>query len=177
MSLLALAYPNISDKDYQWIQEFREENDELYYGRMEPHFPLVFPVYNQRPETFIEEIKTRSSNHQRIEFTIRCAVMEKDAFTPYWHVLMVPDEGYSRLVKLHDDLYSGKLAEELRMDRPFIPHIGIANSIEQWKCKELVDQINHANLEIMGTINEINVVEYHEEHAETLEKIKLTSNR
>lgn len=177
MSLLALAYPRISDNDYQWIQEFREENDELYHGRIEPHFTLVFPVFNQRPETFIEEIKTRSSNHWRIEFAIRCAVMEKDAFTPYWHVLMVPDEGYSHIVKLHDDLYSGKLAEELRMDLPFIPHIGIGNSIEQWTCKELVDQINHLDLEIKGTINEINVVEYHEEYVETLEKIKLPPNR
>jgi len=173
MSLLALAYPQISNEDYQWIQEFREENDELYHGRMEPHFTLVFPVFNQRPETFIEEIKRRAADHQRIEFAIRCAVMEKDAFTPYWHVLLVPDEGYSCILKLHDQLYSGKLADELRMDLPFIPHIGIGNSIEKWTCKELVDQINYSNLEIKGSINDINVVEYHEERVETIEQIKL----
>jgi len=173
MSLLALTYPQISDEDYQWIQEFREENDELYHGRIEPHFTLVFPVFNQRPETFIEEIKRRAADHQRIEFAIRCAVMEKDAFTPYWHVLLVPDEGYSCILKLHDQLYSGKLADELRMDLPFIPHIGIGNSIEKWTCKELVDQINYSNLEIKGSINDINVVEYHEERVETIEQIKL----
>ena len=173
MSLLALAYPQISNEDYQWIQEFREENDELYHGRMEPHFTLVFPVFNQSPETFIEEIKRSATDHHRIEFAIRCAVMEKDAFTPYWPVLLVPDEGYSHILKLHDQLYSGKLADELRMDLPFIPHIGIGNSIEKWTCKELVDQINYSNLEIKGTINEINVVEYHEERVETIENIKL----
>ncbi len=40
-----------------------------------------------------------------------------------------------------------------------------------------MDQINHLDLEIKGTINEINVVEYHEEYVETLEKIKLPPNR
>lgn len=173
MSLLAIAYPNISKKDYHWIQEFREENDELNYKVMEPHFTLVFPVFNQRPETFIEEIKSRASDHKTIKFALRCAIMDKDAFTPYWHVYMVPDEGYSQIIKLHDNLYSGKLAEELRLELPFIPHIGIANSVEKWTCKELVDQINYSNMEIEGVIDEIDVVEYHDEKVETLEKIKL----
>lgn len=174
MSLLALTYPRISQKDYNWIQEFREENDELNYGVMEPHFTLVFPVFNQRPETFIEEIKSRSADHNKIGFALRCAVMDKDAFTPYWHVYLVPDEGYSKIIKLHDNLYSGKLTDELRLDLPFIPHIEIANSIEKWKCKELVDQINNSNLEIKGSILELDVVEYHEERVETIEKIKLS---
>ncbi len=173
MSLLTLAYPQINEKDYQWIQEFREENDELYHGVMEPHFTLVFPVFNQRPETLIEEIKRRSVDHKKIDFTLRCSIMEKDAFTPYWHVYLVPDEGYSQIVKLHDNLYSGKLAEELRLDLPFIPHIGIANSVEKWTCKELVDQINNSDMVITGVINEIDVVEYHEEKVETLEKVHL----
>jgi len=173
MSLLALAYPHLNSKDYQWIQEFREENDELYYRVMEPHFTLVFPVFNQRPETFIEEIKRRAADHKKIDFTLRCAVIDKDAFTPYWHVFLVPDEGYSHLIKLHDNLYSGKLADELRLSLPFIPHIVIGNSVEKWTCKELVDQINYSNMEITGTIEELDVVEYHEERVETLEKIKL----
>lgn len=173
MSLLALAYPRISDEDYQWIQEFREENDELNYQVMEPHFILVFPVFNQRPETFIEDIKSRSADHKKIDFTLRCSVMDKDAFTPYWHVFLVPDEGYSQIIKLHDNLYSVKLADELRLDIPFIPHIEIANSVDKWTCKELVDQVNYSNLEIKGVIKEINVVEYHEEKVETMEKIKL----
>ena len=50
----------------------------------------------------------------------------------------------------------------------FHPPHWYGNSIEQWTCKELVDQINHLDLEIKGTINEINVVEYHEEYVETL---------
>jgi len=173
MSLLTLAYPQINKKDDQWIQEFREENDELYHNLMEPHFTLVFPVFNLRPETLIEEIKRRSADHRKIDFTLRCSIMEKDAFTPYWHVYLVPDEGYSQIVKLHDNLYSGKLAEELRLDLPFIPHIGIANSVEKWTCKELVDQVNNSDLVIEGIINEIDVVEYHEEKVETLEKIHL----
>lgn len=174
MSLLALAYPRISKKDYKWINDFREENDELNRRVMEPHFALVFPVFNQRPETFIEEIKSRSADHHSINFVILCAVMDKNAFTPYWHVYLVPDEGYSQIIKLHDSLYSGKLSHELRMDSPFIPHIEIANSVEKWTCKEWVDQINYLNLEIKGSIEELDVVEYHDERVETLEKIKLS---
>lgn len=174
MSLLTLAYPKISEEDYQWIQGFREENDELYHGVMEPHFILVFPVFNQRPETFIEEIKRRAAGYSRIDFVLRCAIMDKDAFTPYWHVYLVPDEGYSQIIKLHDNLYSGKLADELRMDLPFIPHIVVANSVEKWTCKELVDQINGLDIQIKGSIMELDVVEYHDERVETLEKIKLS---
>jgi hypothetical protein len=174
MSLLALAYPKIMKEDYQWIQDFREENDELNHKVIEPHFTLVFPVFNQRPETFIEEIKSRAALHKKIDFALRCAIMDKDAFTPYWHVYLVPDEGYSQIIKLHDNLYSGKLADELRLELPFIPHIGIANSIEKWTCKEFVDQVNYSDIEIKGAITEIDVVEYHEERVETLEKIKLS---
>jgi hypothetical protein len=72
------------------------------------------------------------------EFVIRCAVLSNDAFGAYTHVFLVPDEGHSKIIKLHNRLYTGVIESQLRLDIPFIPHIGIDNSLDAHSCKQLV---------------------------------------
>ncbi|MCP2519846.1 hypothetical protein NLC82_01235 [Candidatus Aminicenantes bacterium AC-335-A11] len=57
MALLVLAFPEISKHDYEAIQNYRKENDELYYGVVEPHFTIVFPIFDIGENEFISEIK------------------------------------------------------------------------------------------------------------------------
>jgi hypothetical protein len=85
----------------------------------------------------------------------------------------VPDEGYSEIVKLHDKLYDGPLAPELRLDIPFIPHIGIGNAIDPFACKKLADELNRKAFEIDGRIETLDVTWYEENKVETLERIEL----
>ncbi len=173
MSLLVLAYPKLNEIDYNWIQEFRKENDKLYFNVSEPHFTIVFPVFDKNKDEFIEEVKKQSRGISKFDFEINVAQVNKDSFQDYWHVFLAPEKGYSKIVKLHDKMYSGKLFSNLRLDIDFIPHVGIGNSKDMTECKKLVDELNKSELSISGSIEKLDVVLYQNNKIETLEVIEL----
>ncbi len=172
-SLLVVSYPTISINDFAWIQDIRKEYDELNFIAIEPHFTLVFPLTNIDRSTLISHVQQSIKAIQSFEFTLRCAVLSNDAFGDYTHVFLVPDEGYSKIVKLHDRLYRAVIADELRLDIPFIPHIGIANSLNIHSCKELVDQLNSQQFELRGRIDKLDIIWNEGDLVETIESIDL----
>lgn len=173
MAFGVLAYPKLKSYDYEFIQEFRKENDELYYSIVEPHFAFVFPISNIDKIQFIEEVLGKSKGFVPIDFEIKCATVNKDSFIDYFHLLLVPDRGYSNIVKLHDNLYSDLLSNELRLDIDFIPHMGIANSKDKFKIKKLADSWNKKDFSIDGTIDKLTVIEYSNNILTNLTEIKL----
>jgi hypothetical protein len=110
---------------------------------------------------------------EAFNFVLRCAVLGDDAFSDLTHVFLVPDEGYSRIVKLHDRLYTGILKEELRLDIPFIPHIGISNSQNAQACKDLVDDLNAESFEVKGRVEKLDVIWYEGYQVNTIKPIAL----
>jgi hypothetical protein len=98
MAYLVLAYPELRHEDFELIQDYRKNNDELYFKIVNPHFTIVFPVFDVSQDEFINEIKQNSKDINKFDFTIRCATINKDAFNDYFHAFLVPDEGYSKFV-------------------------------------------------------------------------------
>ena len=172
MAHLIIAYPKINKEDYRQIQEFRRQND-LYYTVVEPHFTIVFPVFDIGKDLFISEAIKKSRDVQSFDFEIRCATVNKDSFSDYFHLLLVPDKGYSDIVKLHDKCYSGILSKDLRLDIDFIPHIGIANSKDAYTVKKWADEWNSGNFTIAGTICTLTVIDYTENRVTGLVNIQL----
>lgn len=76
----------------------------------------------------------------------------------YSYVFLVPDEGMSSIIRLHDLIYSGDLSSSLRLDIPFVPHITVASSKNLSHCKSLCDRINSERLEIRGEVHELALV-------------------
>ncbi|WP_106793436.1 2'-5' RNA ligase family protein [Aquimarina sp. Aq78] len=173
MAYLVLAYPEIKKSDFDVIQNYRKENDKLFYNVVEPHFTIVFPVFDQTETDFIAEIKKQAATFNNFDFVLRCATINKDAFNEYFHTFLVPDEGYSNIVKIHDRLYSGILKENHRLDLDFIPHIGIGNSLNKLDCKKMVDQWNKDEFEIGGTVKTLTIAEYKNNNLRQIEEIKL----
>lgn len=173
MALGVLAYPRLEKKDYKTIQEFRKDNDELYYSIVEPHFAFLFPISNINKMQFIKEVSNKAKEFQPFDFEIRCATINKDSFIDYFHLLLVPDKGYSNIVKIHDKLYSGLFLEELRLDIDFIPHMGIANSRDKFKVKKWVDSWNREDFIIKGTIDMLTVVDFTKNILSDIKEIKL----
>ena len=173
MPLLVLAYPQLEKKDFDWIQSFRAKNDERYYNLILPHFTLVFPVNNLPQKGFINHVEKASKKFKEFYFVLRCAQIVKDSFSDYTDLFLIPEEGYRIFVKLHDALYSGILEKELRLDIPFIPHLGIANNKDPRRCKILADEINSKNPEIFGAINKLDVVSFSNDKVETIKEIIL----
>jgi 2'-5' RNA ligase len=157
-SLLVVNYPTISKEDFEWIQNLRREHDRLNFRAIDPHFTLVFPVDDIDPEQLVSHISQSIRDVESFEFVIRCAVLANDAFEAYTHIFLVPDEGHSKIIKLHDRLYTGVIESELRLDIPFIPHIGIGNSPNAHSCKQLVDRLNADRWEISGRVDRLDLI-------------------
>lgn len=171
--LLVLAYPELSDKDRAWISEFRNRNDSLFYDIVEPHFTLVFPTFGINYDVFLSEMVEKSKNFSRFNFAVRCAMMNNDQLSDYYHVFLSPDEGHSNIVKIHDYLYSGTIRNTLRLDVDFYPHIGIGSSLDPEECKRHVDSINNQNILIEGSIRSLTVVSYGDRKLKNRDTINL----
>jgi hypothetical protein len=173
MALLALSYPSIAENHWQWIQAIRTQHDTLYYDVVAPHFTLVFPTFNQDRQPFVEHIRRQLQGQPPISINLCCAIVVKDVLSDYTHTFLVPDQGFSDIVKLHDKLYRGMLAELLRLDIPYIPHIGVATSLDPQLCKRVADEINSQGICIPGSLRIIDIVNYANRTVTTLEQISL----
>ena len=176
MALAVIAYPVLDKKDYRFIQDFRKQHDPLLYSVIEPHFTFVFPVKGMLKDDFTQEILKQSEGGGCFDFTIRCAVVNKDSFLEYSHTLLVPDEGFSSIVKMHDKLYSDLLIKEQRLDIDYIPHVGIGTSKDILQCKQMADELNKSQLEIKGLIKELTIVEFENNRIENQSIIPLKYN-
>jgi hypothetical protein len=170
---LVITYPKLSKEDFNFIQEYRKINDPLYYDVVDPHFTIVFPVDGLTREEFSKEIKELLKNEKGFNFNLKSAVVNQDFSKEYFHEFLVPDEGFSGFIKLHDKLYSNNLKKHLRFDIDFIPHVGIGNHKEFNVCKKRVDILNDKDLSIKGSVGSVDIVEYIDNKVVILERIEL----
>lgn len=176
MALGVLSYPSMSKKDYGVIQEFRKYNDQLYFKMVEPHFAFVFPTDSFEEHEFVKEITEKARGVKSFNFDLKCACVNKDSFIEYFHLLLVPDQGHSNIVKLHDKLYNDLLIDDLRLDIDFIPHMGIANSKEGLKVKQWADLWNSRDFSIKGRVESLTVIHYDGKYLENIATIHLNEN-
>jgi 2'-5' RNA ligase len=160
MILAAVSYPTIGKDDLDWIQSVRREHDHLFFGVVAPHFTIVFPTDAVAQSTLVEHIAEQIPVLHSFEVAFRCAIVGDPDFMGHAHAFLVPDEGFSEVVRLHDALYTGPLAGELRLDLPFIPHVGIASVPSLKECKAIVDRLNNERFEIRGQVDALNVIGY-----------------
>jgi hypothetical protein len=172
MALAVLSYPELNLKDYQIIQDYRAQND-IYYSVIEPHFTFVFPVFDISQNEFIEEAEKKLTGLKKFDFSIRCATINKDAESDLFHVLLVPDEGFSQIVKIHDKLYSGRFRSNHRLDIDFTPHMAIANSPDRYKCKDMVDFWNSKEFCFRGSISKMTIIRFENTVVTPLQEVEL----
>lgn len=173
MSLIVISYPKINRQDFEWIQSIRKKYDELYFNVIKPHFTFIFPVESADDKKIISHLKKMITRQHEIEFNLSKTIINKDVFNNYWHIFLVPAKGEKEIMKLHDKLYTGILAPELRKDIPFIPHLGIANGKNKNKCLALEKRLSKNTISINGKINEINICRYENNKITTITKIRL----
>ncbi|HKU18102.1 MAG TPA: 2'-5' RNA ligase family protein [Candidatus Saccharimonadales bacterium] len=173
MAYLVIAYPELQQADFDWIQNYRKANDPRYFSVVEPHITLVFAISDIDKDSFVSEVKQKLVGTEAFDLEIKVATINQNDDGSYYHEFLVPDTGYSNIVKLHDKLYSGLFAPHLRFDIDFIPHIGIGNSDKAQTSKKRVDDLNKQELAIKGRIGSIDVIEYADGKVSTVEKIRL----
>ena len=177
MSLIAINYPELDPRDFDWIQSIRAEHDILQYELVRPHITLVFATERIVQSELVGHVREVAEEASAIKFVMRRAIVMKDHFSDYWYVMMVAAEGYGEIVKLHDHLYTGPLASELRLDLPYIPHITIGNSKDSQVCAALVDRLNAEKVEIPGLISSVDIVTYDNNLIETICRVDLGAQK
>jgi 2'-5' RNA ligase len=158
MSLLVISYPNITKQAARWIADTRRRHIELHHSVVAPHFTLVFPLHSLDERQVAKHVRETLSRSAPIPFVLRCCLVVKNDSDDNYFVLLVPDEGFSNIVKLHNSLYTGILAPHLRLDIPFIPHITIGFSTDASACKAIADDLNNEQFEHPGTISSLDLL-------------------
>jgi 2'-5' RNA ligase len=158
----------MAEADREWIAAIRRRYPELGHSVVPPHVTLVFPTADISREALQTHLAAQTAGWPVIPFTIRCALPVKDVSGPNTHVLLVPDEGFSSVVRLHDRLYTGPLAPILRLDIPFIPHITVGYSRDMSFCKTVADALNAQPFALAGTLPCLSLLRLENGQAETL---------
>lgn len=173
MAYLVVAYPKLEQSDFDFIQNYREQNDPRYFSVVDPHVTLVFAINDIDKDSFVSEVKDKIAGIQPFDFEIKVATINQNDDGKYYHEFLVPDTGYSNIVKLHDKLYSGLFASYLRFDIDFIPHIGIGNSDDATISKRRIDELNARGVSMRGQVDSVDIIEYTNGAITTIEKINL----
>ncbi len=173
MAYLVVAYPKISEADFNWIQEYRSKNDPRYFNVIKPHFTIVFTIDDISQEDFIQEAKKQTEHIQQFDFELNIATINQDVSKKYYHEFLVPEKGYAAIVKIHDKLYSEAFYKNLRYDIDFIPHVAIGNAGDVEESKKRVDNLNDKGVSVCGTIDTLDILEYKDGKVTTIDQIKL----
>ena len=160
--LLCVAYPKLEGSAGLLIREFREEHDQRYVDVIDAHWTMVFPgscegIEEQQLGDHISSVAMQSSP---IHFCCRYALVYDDDSGDDYYLFLVPDEGFSGISRLHDRLYSGFLRPRLRLDIPYVPHIGIATGKDPDALYELAKAWNAAGHEIGGVVDSLTLCSY-----------------
>jgi 2'-5' RNA ligase len=159
---LCLAYPALQEGDRKIICEFRRLHDIKYFDVVDAHWTMIFPVSTKDIElnNLADHIARAVSNYGPVSFVCRYALVYDDDGSDDYYLFLVPDEGFSGISLLHDELYSDFMRPHLRLDIPYVPHIGIATDKNKEHLYELAREWNDCCREIRGTIDSLTLSSY-----------------
>jgi 2'-5' RNA ligase len=116
-----VIYPKIKKGE---INLFRKKYDS-FINIIDFHITLIFPVrvpVDIKERVLIEHIQKITDSWEKFEIMIKGLELSWDN----WLFLLVK-KGNSKIIKLHDELYSEKMSPFWRKDIRFVPHIAIGS--------------------------------------------------
>jgi 2'-5' RNA ligase len=153
--LYTLAYPLLSQADRAFIDSYRSEHDAAFRDVVAPHFTMLFGCDQIAESQYKEHVRSVAARSKPVSFVCRYAMVCNDVSNENFYVFLVPDEGYSALSLLHDELYRGPLAPFLRLDAPYVPHVAVATSQDSKHIKDLCDSLNKGGLSMAGSVDRL----------------------
>ena len=124
MSLLVVSRPVWQPRDQAWLKQLRDRHGGATFDpALGPHLTLVFPADEVAEDAAVSHIHAVASGFAPFDAAFRAILPVKDSFSDDTYLYLVPDLGTASIIRLHDRLYTGSLAEALRLDLPYWPHI------------------------------------------------------
>lgn len=175
MPFAVVSYPKFIPNEGELIPVMESIYPKFIYPKLAPHFTVVFPQVSVPQQQLLPHVQAVAANHAPIPFVIRRVEAVADKLSQNHYLFLVPDEGFEEVVQLHDDLYGGLLAHELRLDIPFVPHITLGYTPDAAYCEAAANAINAQPFELRGVIEVLDIVEIQSESAQTVTQIRLGS--
>src|SRR5580700_3216725 len=125
MPLYVVTFPILSDGDRALVEDVRARFDPQH-GAISPHVTLVFAIERLGVDALASHVVTLARGVAPFTCVFRRTLVAPDVATGGSCVFLVPDEGSEQLTRLHDALYTGALAADLRPEIAFVPHITVA---------------------------------------------------
>jgi len=156
-ALLSIAYPDVDAEDRKFLSSFRREHSPAARLRVEPHFTLAFACSQVPEEQYAAHVAAVAAKAAVVPFDCRYAMLGADDEDDRAYVFLVPEEGFSAIALLHDELYTGPLEPHLRLDLPYVPHLTIGIMNDRRLAKGLCDELNRKGVSISGTLRAITI--------------------
>ena len=154
MRTYLVAFPAFAAADRERIAAIRERHDRLA-TKLAPHVTLVFA-------TDVLDLSGLARHAASVDrpapfaCVFRRTRVEHDPFSGEHCVFLVPDEGAREIRELHDALYTGPLAGELRTDLPYHPHVTIARCATDAEARAVAASLGE--VEIVARIEHLHVL-------------------
>ena len=172
MRLLCVAYPKLKLSDYELIQKTRQKFDP-HFKFIEPHFTLVFSVFEFEPAILVVEIKNLVKNIIPIDFNINSASTSFDKNNQNYYSRLTPSQNFAKIKELYDLLHSNLLQNNVNKNYNFTPHITIGSSSDSDIIQKSCDDFNRKNLIIQGKIETLSLIKIENNFAKTIAQINL----
>jgi len=115
MTYALVHYPDI---DIPSIEQFRNKYDPQV-DLIAPHITLMFPLSDSIGENdLVRHLESVLAGWQPFSIHLQGIQVSSDGY-----LFLTIQDGYAKLVRLHDQIYTGILAGYLKKDLPYIPHL------------------------------------------------------
>ncbi|MCP4705812.1 MAG: 2'-5' RNA ligase family protein [candidate division Zixibacteria bacterium] len=174
MSLIAISYPELIQKDFDWIQSLRKKYDNDGFNLLDAHVTFIFPTEKIKQDKLLNHIRPKIQSFPKIDIELIRFKLSNKLFQGKWFIFLVPEKGKKQITELHDILYTDLLAPELSIEYPFDPHMTIGCLKNKNQCLDIIEKLNKKNFCIKGHISSIDVATYKNNLIRTIEKINLS---
>jgi 2'-5' RNA ligase len=151
MSYALVHYPNINTEDINQIRQKYDPQVDL----IDPHITLVFPIIESiNKKNLILHIDSILSKWKTFSICLKGLQKSWDEY-----MFLIVEEGKVDMVKLHNELYTGILAEYFREDLPFVPHLTLGKFTKDTdKFLQVLEEVQHLDLNYRCFIDKVNLI-------------------
>ncbi|RCJ36816.1 hypothetical protein A6769_15055 [Nostoc punctiforme NIES-2108] len=151
MSYALVHYPNINTEDINQIRHKYDPQVDL----IEPHITLVFPVFEFiNKNNLILHIDSILSKWKIFPICLKGLQKSWDEY-----MFLMVEEGKVDMVKLHNELYTGILAEYIRENLPFVPHLTLGKFTKDTdKFLQVLEEVQHFDLNYRCFVDKVHLI-------------------
>ncbi|MEL7468723.1 MAG: 2'-5' RNA ligase family protein [Pseudomonadota bacterium] len=153
-----VALPELDRKHSAWIDSVRKDHDPLAYA-IPAHFTLVFAIDGLSQADLTAHLSSVVRRVPRIAFRCSYVMLGRDHQDPVFYAFLVPDQGFGAISRLRDTLHTAQLADHLRPEIPFVPHITLGRDESASAAKDLCTRLNDESPQIDGWITALTLIE------------------